>query len=293
MEIRLLRYFWTVAEEKNISKAAKLLNITQPTLSRQIKELEESVGVALFHRTNNQLSLTEEGIFLKERAEEILLLNDKLDQAFLDHRNKQLSGSFSIGCVEADNSDTLSMMIEELISDYPQVRFNLVTGTSEDISDRLDKGLLDLALLLEPVDIGDYESLVLPREEKWGLLVSKEIFLAQKKAITPADLKGIPLLSSSRKEVQDLIAQWLGAPFEELNIVGTYNLIFNIFSLVENRVGSALAIEGATAHRDIQQFSFIPLEPELKTHGVLVWKRRIHTPVVEELLRRFKHAFQA
>ena len=293
MEIRLLRYFWTVAEERNISKAAKLLNITQPTLSRQIKELEESTGVALFHREKNQLSLTEEGIFLKERAEEILLLNDKLDQAFLDQRKKQLSGSFSIGCVEADNSDTLSMMLEELISDYPQVSFNLVTGTSEDISDRLDKGILDLALLLEPIDMSDYECLVLPREEKWGLLVSKETFLAQKEAITPADLKGIPVLSSSRKEVQELIANWLGEPFEELNVVGTYNLIFNIFSLVENRVGSALAIEGATAHRDTRQFRFVPLEPELKTHGVLVWKRRIHTPVVEELIQRFKHAFKA
>lgn len=293
MEIRLLQYFWTVAEEKNISKAAKLLNITQPTLSRQIKELEESVGVALFHRTRNQLSLTEEGTFLKERAEEILLLNEKLDQAFLDQRNKQLSGSFSIGCVEADNSDTLSMMIEELISDYPQIHFNLVTGTSEDISDKLDKGLLDLALLLEPVDMSEYESLVLPREEKWGLLVSKDSFLAQKEVITPADLKGIPILSSSRKEVQSLIAQWLGASFEELNVVGNYNLIFNIFSLVENRVGSALVIEGATAHRDIQQFSFLPLEPELKTHGVLVWKRRMHTPVVKEFIHRFKHAFQA
>ncbi len=293
MEIRLLRYFWTVAEEKNISKAAKLLNITQPTLSRQIKELEETTGVPLFHRERNQLSLTEDGIFLKERAEEILMLNDKLDQAFLDQKKKQLSGTFTIGCVEADNSDTLSMMIEELISDYPQVRFNLVTGTSDDILDRLDKGILDLALLLEPIDMSTYDYLVLPRHERWGLLVSKETFLAQKETLAPADLKGIPVLSSNRKEVQELIANWLGSPFEELNVVGTYNLIFNIFSLVENRVGSALAIEGATAYRNTEQFKFVPLEPELKTHCVLVWKRRIHTPVVEELIQRFKHAFQA
>lgn len=151
MEIRLLRYFWTVAQEGKISRAAKLLNITQPTLSRQIRELEEQVGMSLFHREKNRLYLLPEGIFLKERAEEILQLNDKLEQDFSNKRKKQLEGTIAIGCVEADNSDTVAMMLEEMVSDYPDVRFNIVTGTSDDISDRLEKGLLDLAVLLDPI----------------------------------------------------------------------------------------------------------------------------------------------
>lgn len=293
MELRLLRYFWTVAEEKNISRAAKLLSITQPTLSRQIKDLEEQVGLPLFHREKNSLELTEDGYFLKERAEEILALNDQLALALSDKKSQQLTGSFSIGCVEADNSDTLSLMLEELVSDYPQVHFKLVSGTSDDMLERLDKGLLDLAILLEPISTDRYESLVLPREERWGLLVSTESSLSQKKGIEPRDLVGLPLLCSSRLEVQELLAHWSGLAFENLSIVGTFNLIFNVFALVENQVGSALTVEGATLYHGSSQLRFVPLKPEVKTKCVLVWKKRLQTPVVKELLSRFKHAFQA
>ncbi|MGM0168417.1 hypothetical protein IGI39_004172 [Enterococcus sp. AZ135] len=292
MEIRLLRYFWAVAQEGNISRAARTLNITQPTLSRQIKELEESIGTSLFHREKNRLSLTKEGYFLKERAEEILALDEKLEQAFSVQKNKQLSGTIAIGCVEADNSDTVAMLLEELISDYPQIKFNLVTGTSDDIADRLEKGILDLAILLEPVILNEVETLVLPREEKWGFLVSKELFIADKEAIRPEDIKGLPILCSGRSEVQRLLAEWSGEPLDQLNIVGNFNLIFNVLPLVEHKVGAALTIEGAISDRKLEESVFIPLQPPVKTHCVLVWKKRVQTSAVQELINRFKHAFK-
>lgn len=293
MEIRLLRYFWTVAEEGNISRAAKLLNITQPTLSRQIRELEEQLGIPLFHREKNHLYLLPEGIFLKERAEEILHLDDQLEQAFLNKKKKQLEGTIVIGCVEADNSDTVAMMLEEMVSDYPNVRFTIVTGTSDDISDRLEKGLIDLAVLLEPVSLKNVKTLTLPREEKWGFLVSNELFIASKKSLTPEDIKGLPILCSNRVEVKNLLTTWSGTDLAALNIVGHFNLIFNVFPLVESKVGSALTIEGAVAKRHLEESVFIPMEPEMKTHCVLVWKERIQTPVIQAFIARFKHAFEA
>lgn len=294
MELRLLRYFWTVAEEKNISKAAKVLHITQPTLSRQIKELEEELGTALFSREKKQLRLTEEGYFLKERAIEILSLAESTEREFRNQANKINGGYFSIGCVEADNSDTMAMMLEELLQDYPEVAFNIVSGTSDDISDKLEKGILDLAILLEPTTVNDFGKIILPREERWGLLVSKNSFLAKNNQIEPVDLEGIPLLCSNRVAIQSMLEDWLNKPLDSLHIIGTYNLIFNIFSLVENRVGSALTIEGATLNRNASEFTFVPLFPEIKTNCVLVWKKnRIQSPVVKELIQRFHHAFEA
>lgn len=292
MEIRLLRYFWAVAQEGNISRASRILNITQPTLSRQIKELEERIGAPLFHREKNRLSLTKDGYFLKERAEEILALDEKLEQAFSAQRNEQLSGTISIGCVEADNSDTVAMLLEELISDYPQIQFNLVTGTSDDISDRLEKGILDLAILLEPVILNEVETLILPREERWGFLVSKEMFIAEKEILKPEDIKGLPILCSNRSEVQNLLSDWSGEPLNQLNIVGNFNLIFNVLPLVNHKVGAALSVEGAILDRRLEEAVFIPLQPSVKTHCVLVWKKRVQTPAVQELINRFNYAFK-
>lgn len=294
MELRELRYFWTVAEERNFSKAAKVLHITQPTLSRQIKEFEDKLGAPLFIREKKQLTLTEEGYFLKERAAEILTLAEQTEREFEAQSKSFLSGHFSIGCVEADNSDTMAMMLEELVSDYPQITFNIVSGTSDDISDKLEKGILDLAILLEPIATPNFEKIILPREEKWGLLVSNDSFLARKTTIHPDDLKGVPLISSNRSEVQSMLESWLGKSLNTLNVVGTFNLIFNVFSLVENRVGSALTIEGATTNGQHEELTFVPLVPEVKTNCVLVWKKnRIQTPAVKEFIQRFNDAFKA
>ncbi|MFD1670619.1 LysR family transcriptional regulator [Agrilactobacillus yilanensis] len=293
MEIRLLRYFWTIAEEGTISKAAEVLHITQPTLSRQLKELEDELGTTLFIRSKKQMTLTEAGLFLKSRAEDILTLTQQTAQEFADRKQQLFSGRISIGCVEADNSDTLAMILETFVSDYPQVTFNIFSGTSDDIVDKLEKGLIDVAILLEPVITDKYEKVVLPRTERWGLLVSQADFLAGQKAVTPTDVSHLPLLTGERSAVQNMLADWANVPLSKLNIVGTFNLIFNVRPLVARGMGSALVIEGVSDPKDTATV-FMPLVPEIKTNCVLVWKKsRILSPVSRAFVNYFKHAFKA
>lgn len=293
MEIRMLRYFLAVAQEQSIAKAAQTLHITQPTLSRQIKGLEASLDTDLFIRKKGKMVLTESGLFLKKRAEDILYLNDKTEKEFNDDKQELLSGHISVGCVEADNSDTLALMLEEFVAEHNQVTFSIFSGTSDDIVDRLDKGLLDLAILLEPISTDKYHKLVLPRREKWGLMVSSQSYLARKESIDVEELVGIPLLCSGREDVQNMIKSWNALQGKDLNIVGTYNLIFNVFSLVENRVGSALTIEGAMANRDTSNVKFLPIVPEITTNCVLVWKKNtLLSPSVNKLVEKFLQAFK-
>lgn len=291
MEIRLLRYFWAVAQEGNITRAAKTLNITQPTLSRQMKELEESIGAPLFKREKNKIYLTKDGQFLKERAEEILTLDDKLEQAFIKKDTINLSGNVSIGCVEADNSDTVAMMLEEMISEYPLVTFNLVTGTGDDIIDKLEKGILDIAVLLNPISVHGVEYLTLPREEKWGFIVSKDKFPELKDKITANDIVDLPILTSNRREIKTLLTKWIDSEEGKPNVIGNFNLIFNVLPLIEDGIAAALTIEGAAKYHLTQNTVFTPLYPEVKTNCILVWKKRVHTPAVEKLIEKFKHAF--
>lgn len=292
MEIRLLRYFWTIAEEGTISRAAEVLHITQPTLSRQLQSLEEELDSTLFIRDGRQMKLTDAGMLLKDRAGEILALNDATITEFEHRKSALFSGNVSIGCVEADNSDTMAVMLEELVADYPQVTFNIFTGTSDIIRDHLDKGLLDLAILLEPVTQEKYETLVLPRKERWGLITSKKSFLATKEYINPEDVRGIPLLTSPRPEVQKLIANWVRVDYQDLNVVGNYNLIFNALAIIGNQTASTFAIEGAIKNRMGDDLVFIPSLPKVETNFILVWREgRILSPVTQELLHRFKKAF--
>lgn len=292
LELRLLRYFYTIAEEENISRAAEILHITQPTLSRQLRELEQELGTELFIRGRGKLTLTEAGLFLKSRAAEILRLSQQTTQEFEDRKNQLFSGHISIGCVEADNSDTLAMMLEDFVSDYPQVTFNIFSGTSDIIIDQLDKGLVDVAILLEPVNTDKYETLTLPRTETWGMLVARNSFLASKETIQAADLIGTPLMISSRLEVQQLLLDWSHLSKAQLNIVGNFNLSFNVIPLVAHQVAVALMIEGAMTKRENEDTIFVPLSPTIQTNCVLVWRReRVLTPVVKRFIEYFETAF--
>lgn len=293
MELRLLRYFYTIAEELNISRAAEVLHITQPTLSRQLKELEEELGTQLVVRQGHQLALTDAGLFLKSRAEEILTLTNATTQEFADRKHQLFSGHVTIGCVEADNSDTLAMMLEDFVTDYPQITFEIFSATSDLIMERLDRGLLDMAILLEPVNTDKYDTLPLPRTETWGLLVGKDTFHASQKAITPAMLPGMPLMMSGRPEVRKLLTDWAGVNENDLNVIGQFNLSFNVISLVAHDVAAALSIEGAVSGRTGDETVFVPLAPKLTTQCVLAWRRdRPMSPVASELLRYFKEAFE-
>lgn len=291
MELRLLEYFWTVADAGTVSEAARRLHVTQPTVSRQVQALEDELDTQLFDREHNHLTLTEAGVFLRSRAEEILSLTQQTERAFTDRQRAVMTGNLRIGCVEADNSVTMAMMLEEMTAEYPEVTFTITTGDGDIIADQLDKGLVDVAILIDPVDTAKYESLRLPRVERWGLLMSTEAFLAERDAVTPADLGGLPLIASQRPAVQTMLDDWLDGAVPP-HIIGHYNLNFNVVPLVERQVGMALGIAGVTRDVDHSKLKFVPLSPALTTHCVLVWRRnRVLTPLVADYIRRFREAF--
>ncbi|MFD1485146.1 LysR family transcriptional regulator [Lacticaseibacillus baoqingensis] len=288
MELRLLEYFLAIDAAGSISQAAQRLHITQPTLSRQLKGLENELGTPLFARSNHGLTLTQAGLYLKTRAQEILTLTAQTEQTFIDQRHDLFSGNINIGAVEADGSHMLANEIAAFTTEYPAVTFDLFTGTSDDLFDRLDKGLIDLGLLLEPVNTDKYDHLTLAHTERWGLVVSVDAPLATQPVIAPNALADIPLIISSRNAVQQLFSDWAQADIDRLNIVGHFNLIFNVLPLVRRQVGAALTIEGVIDPHDHAGVRFIPFSPRVQTHTVLAWrKHRLQTPVTTAFIERF------
>ena len=270
MEFRVLKYFLMVAREENITKAAALLHLTQPTLSRQLMQLEEELGVKLFHRSKHSIILTEDGMLLKRRAQEIISLSHKTVQE-LSHKEDVLSGEIAIGCGETKGMLFLSEQIRKFQRKYPLVQFSIHSAIADDIKERIEKGILDIGLLMEPVDVGKYEFIRMPQEEKWGILVRKDSELAAKESIHPEDLTGEPLIMVKRELVKNELASWFGDYYEGLQIAATYNLILNAAAMVERGVGIALCFDlGVAFYEDL---CFIPLNPTLETGSVLVWKK--------------------
>ena len=270
MELRVLRYYLTVAREENITRAADMLHITQPTLSRQMAELEEELHTRLFERTNRKIVLTESGMLLRRRAEELISLADKVQQEF-QSGGDELTGLISIGSgVTAAVSACLPKLLQDYAQKYPQVRFELHTGTAAGIKDLLDKGLLDIGILMEPIEVEKYDFVRLPVKEVWGILMPADDPLAQKPAITPGDLQDLPLIVSWRIREREAKA-WFGGDTAHLNVFCTYDLIDNAATLVEHRLGYAFVIQGAL--KPAPGLTFRPLAPEVSNTSVLVWKR--------------------
>ncbi len=291
MEFRVLKYFLMVAREENITKAAALLHLTQPTLSRQLMQLEAELGVKLFHRSKHSIILTEDGMLLKRRAQEIVSLSDKTVQE-LSHKEDMLSGEIAIGCGETKNMLFLSEQIKKFRQKYPLVQFSIHSAIADDIKERIEKGVLDIGLLMEPVDVGKYEFIRIPQKEKWGILVRKDSELAAKESINPTDLTNVPLIMVKRELVKNELASWFGDYYEGLRIAATYNLILNAASMVERGVGVALCFDlGAAFYEDL---CFIPLAPTLETGSVLVWKKnQTLGAATSQFMRFLKNAFQA
>lgn len=291
MEFRVLKYFLMVAREENITKAAALLHLTQPTLSRQLMQLEAELGVKLFHRSKHSIILTEDGMLLKRRAQEIVSLSDKTVQE-LSHKEDMLSGEIAIGCGETKNMLFLSEQIKKFRQKYPLVQFSIHSAIADDIKERIEKGILDIGLLMEPVDVGKYEFIRMPQKEKWGILVRKDSELAAKESINPKDLTNVPLIMVKRELVKNELASWFGDYYEGLQIAATYNLILNAASMVERGVGVALCFDlGAAFYEDL---CFIPLAPTLETGSVLVWKKnQTLGAATSQFVRFLRNAFQA
>lgn len=272
MEIRVLKYFLAVAREQNISAAAQSLFLSQPTLSRQLKELEEELGKQLFIRGSRKITLTEEGLLLRKRAEEIVELLDKTEQE-LSRSDEQVSGEIYIGAGETDGLRLIAKAAKELQEQYPQITYRIISGDAVDITERLDKGLIDFALLLEPVDISKYSYLKFPVKDVWGVLMRRDCPLAQKKSISPKDLRDMPLIVSRQALDGSELTQWLKSGNEQLNIVSTYNLVYNASLMVDEGLGVALCLDKIINASGDSSLCFRPLKPRLEVGMSLVWKK--------------------
>lgn len=269
MELRVLKYFLMAAREENITKAANLLHITQPTLSRQLMQLEEELGVKLFHRGKYHIVLTDEGMLLRRRAQEMIELEEKTKREF-SKDEAQLAGEIAIGCGETRNMTFLSKKMAEFRRLHPLVHYDIYSATADDIKERMEKGILDIALLMEPVDIGKYEFVRMPQREHWGALVCADSPLADKETLSPDDLAGQPIIIAKRESVQNELANWFGDTYDKMEIAATYNLILNAANMVRNGVGAALCFQMDNRYGDPR---FIPLRPRLETGAVLAWKK--------------------
>lgn len=272
MELRVLQYFLAAAREENITKAAAFLHITQPTLSRQLMQMEEELGVKLFRRGKHNILLTEEGMLLRRRAQEIVDLAEKTAKE-LKHEEEMVSGEISIGCGETQNMKPLSEMIASFRQKYPDVSFNIYTAIADDVKERLENGLLDMGLLLEPVEIGRYHYVRMPLREKWQVLMRRDKELAEKQKITPDDLAGVPLIIARRQSVRNVLENWFGYDKEKLHIVSTCNLShYNQSVMVESGIGVAVVMEFACNQDTL---CLRPLDPEIESGCVLVWKKNL------------------
>ncbi len=269
MELRVLKYFLMTAREENITKAAALLHITQPTLSRQLMQLEDELGVRLFSRSNHNIKLTEEGMLLRRRAQEIISLAEKTQQE-LSGSKEELSGEISIGCGETRNMDFLSARIAAFREKHPRVRFSIYTANADDIKERIEKGLLDLGLMMEPVDISKYEFVRMPVREQWAVMVKDDSPLAQKEFVTPKDLADIPLIFVYRQMVKNTFAGWFGKYYDNLEVAASYNLVRNAVNMVQNGVGSAICY---VLDEEFPGIKIVPLAPKLDVGAVLAWKK--------------------
>lgn len=269
MELRVLRYFLAVAREENITKAAALLHVTQPTLSRQLMQLEEELGVKLFRRSQYRIILTDDGMRLRSRAQEIVELADRAEAEF-SNRDEDVAGEIAIGCGETQSMTFLSQRICAFRKQYSQVRFRIYSANADDIKDRIEKGLLDMGLLTEPVDIGRYAFLRLPYRDQWGVLVPKSSQLAEQASVSSKDLLKVPLILSGRERVQSELASWFGEDYDHIEIAATYNLILNAANMVKNGVGVALCFYLENISDALR---FVPLSPPLETGTVVAWKK--------------------
>ena len=272
MELRVLRYFLTVAEEGNITRAADILHVTQPTLSRQLMELEEELGAVLLIRGKRSVTLTNEGHLFKQRAENIVELADDLEHTFRDSKD-MVCGTVKVGATEAVGSRMLTGYMKEFREKYPQIQFNLYNGMADDIKEKIEHGLLELGLVMEPIDTAKFEYIRLPYQETWGVLVRKDHPFAEKDTVTVDDLKQYPLIMPERENAMSHLLNWLGCEERNLTIPAYYNLLSNAAFLVEAGMGCAVCLDGALGVHASPDICFRSVMPEHTTRSVVMWKK--------------------
>lgn len=296
MEIRVLRYFLTAAREGNITNAANFLHVTQPTISRQLKDLEEELGKKLFVRKKHSISLTAEGMLLRKRAEEILAIVDKTQEEF-QALDEVISGEVYIGGGETEGMKQIADIIAALREEYPQIHYHLYSGNADDVTERLDRGLLDFGLLIQPADVSKYDALDLPTVDQWGVVMRKDSPMVKKDRIRKEDLLHVPLICS-RQAIRQTYTKsefidWFGEDFAKLNIVTTFNLVFNAAIMVEKGIGYALTIDKLVQTTEDSALCFRPFDPPLASGLLIVWKKnQVFSPAAALFLSRLQEVFQ-
>ncbi len=272
MELRELKYFLAVAEAESISGAAKSLYITQPSLSRQMQSLERQTGKQLFIRGSKKITLTEAGQLLKKRAEELIALYDKT-VGEITSPTGGISGEIHIGCGESRALGIVAKAAKSLVETAPRIRFHFFSADTADVSERLEKGLIDFGVLVLPADVSKFSSIELPDRDVWGVLMRRDSPLASKREITPQDLYDAPLIRSRHTLSNSLIDDWFGKDAPALNIVATYNLLYNASLLVRQGVGYAIGLDKIINTSGDDELTFRPLRPKLETSLVFAWKK--------------------
>ena len=290
MELRVLRYFLEAAREGNVTHAAQRLHVSQPTLSRQLKDLEDELGKKLFTRSNYSIKLTEEGILLRKRAEDILEMADKTLAEFkaLDEVN---GGDIHIGCAESNGIAPFIRVIQKLKEKYPRIRYHFYSSGTDAVNERLDRGLLDFAIIIQEVDLEKYNYLKMPSRDHWGLIMCKDHPLAKHSCIHLNDLTEIPLILS-RQAMREEMPRWFGEVQDKLNIVATYDLLFNTSVMVREGFGCVLGFDGLVYTGPDSDLCFRPLEPTLTSPMYIIWKKyQVFSPVASLLLEELKRNF--
>lgn len=272
MDLKSLRYFLAIADEGSISAAAESLNLSQPNISRQMTLLEKELGAKLFERGSRRIVLTEEGMLLRRRAVEILQLADTAVTE-IGSAGKDVIGTVRIGCGETDAMRVVARAIRRFSETYPMVRFELHSGNAEDVSDLLERGLVDFGVLIEPTDKTRYDYLSFPTDIRWGALVRRDDSLARLHGVSPSDISGRRVIVSRQNMAANGISGWMGPDFPEPDVIATYNLLFNASLLVSEGVGIALCLEGIVNTSGDSDLVFVPFEPELRVGMSLVWKK--------------------
>lgn len=285
MELRVLQYFLAVAREESISGAAEFLHLSQPTLSRQIKDMEEELGKQLLIRGNRKIALTEEGLLLRKRAEEIVSLVQKTEKE-ISCCDAVIEGDVYIGAGETENVRVLANAVQCLQTKYPQIHYHISSSDRGDILDQLDKGLIDFGVIVGDTDASKYNYLTLPILEEWGVLMRKDSPLVKKEVILPEDLWDKPLILSRQALNSGLLTTWLKKEATDLNIVATYSLIYNASLLVDEGFGYALGFNRLINTTGDSTLSYRPMQPVLATPVNVVWKKyQIFSKASEKFLR--------
>lgn len=291
VDVRVLRYFLTVAREASFSRAADALYLSQPTLSRQIRDLEEELGATLFVRTNRSVTLTRDGMRLKRRAQEIVDLMERTREEF-ENPDDEIAGDVCIGSGETHIMRALARIAIAVRQEHPGIRYNLFSGNADDVIERLEKGLLDFGVVIEPADVHRYDSLTIPGTDTWGLLMPADHPLTSHEVIQPGDLLNVPLLISRQSMVAGDLTRWLGQAFERLDIAATYNLVYNAAIMVEQGMGCALTLDHLVDTMEPNGLCFRPLQPKVEVGLNLIWKKyQVFSPAAEAFLRGVQSAF--